>query len=58
MVGVSTKFGRMEQKRERGEPDTNTNSAGDTVTDGLGTEEEKERDNYLDSYSNEYVSLL
>ena len=50
MVEVPIKTGWMEQERERGEPDTNTNSAGDTVTDGLGTEEEKERDNH---YSNE-----
>ena len=43
MVGVSTELfprGWMEQVRERGEPDTNSNSAEeDTITSGLGTGE-------------------
>ena len=40
VVGVATELGWMEQVRERGEPDTNSDSAADTITTGLGTEGE------------------
>ena len=36
LMEVSTEGGKMEQERERGEPDTN--SLSEAVTSGLGTE--------------------